>query len=330
MWNSFALVRNEALQLDALDSTHPILQTVSTPAEIDQLFDTITYNKGGAVLSMLSRSTLGRDAFRPTLVKYLKAHEEGSVKSSDIWAALADVTKETDVARYMDTWTLQSGFPVRRRPRAHGCSRRAQVIEIVASGPDLYVAQQSRFDASPPTTNSTVNNQTWWVPINIQKYVVASRASALPPRSPLATSDAAQTQITLKPDQVAGGGRATVAAFVAHASHSSSPSRSRRRATTFSPTPIVGASTGAPPFPRSAPPSTDVRSTASHIRQSCGARSSASSSATASASASRAPTTRWRPTRARCRASFPAAVVWRRLTRALVAGRSTLSARSTI
>ena len=35
-----------ALELDALDSSHPIEVEVGHPSEVDEIFDNISYNKG--------------------------------------------------------------------------------------------------------------------------------------------------------------------------------------------------------------------------------------------------------------------------------------------
>ena len=43
----------EALELDALKSSHPIEVEVSHPSEVDEIFDNITYNKGASVIRML-------------------------------------------------------------------------------------------------------------------------------------------------------------------------------------------------------------------------------------------------------------------------------------
>lgn len=42
-----------ALQLDGLDSSHPIEVPVGHPAEIDEIFDAISYAKGASVIRML-------------------------------------------------------------------------------------------------------------------------------------------------------------------------------------------------------------------------------------------------------------------------------------
>ncbi len=49
-------VQSRAMQLDALDSTHPVEVDVTHPNEINEIFDDISYRKGASVLFMLSVS----------------------------------------------------------------------------------------------------------------------------------------------------------------------------------------------------------------------------------------------------------------------------------
>lgn len=95
---------------DALLSSHPIIVTVSTPAEITSVFDAISYSKGASILRMLE-SWIGRDTFRDGCRKYLKDFQFQNAKTSDFWKAQSEVSKEA-VEIVMDTWTKQMGYPV--------------------------------------------------------------------------------------------------------------------------------------------------------------------------------------------------------------------------
>ncbi len=52
-----------AMRRDQLGTSHPIYQPVSTPNEIGEIFDAISYSKGASVLNMLNY-TLGPANFR--------------------------------------------------------------------------------------------------------------------------------------------------------------------------------------------------------------------------------------------------------------------------
>lgn len=64
---------HRALDLDALKSSHPIQVSVPDPAMINQIFDAISYSKGGSVLRMLS-NMVGEETFLKGVSNYLKKH----------------------------------------------------------------------------------------------------------------------------------------------------------------------------------------------------------------------------------------------------------------
>lgn len=76
-----------ALQLDSLRQSHPIEVPVKSALDIDQLFDHISYLKGGSVLRMLSLQ-LGEKTFLKGVSNYLKKHSYGNANSVDLWNAL--------------------------------------------------------------------------------------------------------------------------------------------------------------------------------------------------------------------------------------------------
>ena len=71
-----------ALALDSLQSTRPIHSDVTTPAQIDEAFDAIAYQKGAAVLRMLE-SYVGAETFKKGINAYLQAHAYGNATSED-------------------------------------------------------------------------------------------------------------------------------------------------------------------------------------------------------------------------------------------------------
>ncbi|XP_064169919.1 alanyl (membrane) aminopeptidase-like b [Anguilla rostrata] len=121
-WNTKDLmVLNDiqsVFQVDALATSHPLSsreEDVQTPAEIGQLFDSITYSKGAAVLRMLS-DYISDDVFIEGLRTYLKANEYGNADYKDLWSHLQQAVDSNQgrqkVAEVMKTWTEQMGYPV--------------------------------------------------------------------------------------------------------------------------------------------------------------------------------------------------------------------------
>ncbi len=112
MWNDFGHARSSALELDALDSTHPIYARVRTAAEATQAFDLITYEKGAAVIRMLERY-LGPQRFRRGVRDYIRAHREGNATAADLWRALERHAGHA-VEQVVRPWVERPGFPLLR------------------------------------------------------------------------------------------------------------------------------------------------------------------------------------------------------------------------
>lgn len=111
VWENYVVDNlSAALNLDGLRSSHPIEVPVQRVAEINQIFDSISYAKGSSILRMVSKY-LGEDVFMEGVRKYLKKHAYGNTQTTDLWAALAEASGK-DVEADMATWTKKIGYPV--------------------------------------------------------------------------------------------------------------------------------------------------------------------------------------------------------------------------
>ena len=113
MWELFQSEdRNEALEMDALVQTHPIEVPVRDPGEINEIFDAISYTKGGSLLRMLE-SALGPEIFRRSLAAYFKKFAYGNATTADLWRSLSDPSFEAagGVGKVLSVWTRTPGYP---------------------------------------------------------------------------------------------------------------------------------------------------------------------------------------------------------------------------
>jgi aminopeptidase N len=107
VWEEYlAQITSAGKSLDSLRSSHPIEVIVRDPDEVDQIFDAISYNKGGSVLRMLEAS-MGEEGFRDGVRRYLRKHAYACASSDDLWGALGGA-----VPAMMDGWTRRTGWPV--------------------------------------------------------------------------------------------------------------------------------------------------------------------------------------------------------------------------
>lgn len=111
LWNQFVEdAMNVAMGLDSLKTTHPIDVKVNSPSEIREIFDAISYDKGGCVLRMLEHY-VGEPNFQKGLKKYLSDFKYKNAKGQDLWDAIGKASK-MPVTSMINTWLKQPGFPL--------------------------------------------------------------------------------------------------------------------------------------------------------------------------------------------------------------------------
>ncbi|XP_074661085.1 glutamyl aminopeptidase-like isoform X2 [Tubulanus polymorphus] len=113
MFDQFVIDNNlPAMNLDSLSNSHPISVPVHNPSQINEIFDTISYDKGASIIRMLD-GFLGKGIMQKGLKSYLHQHQFGNAETKDLWEALTEaVNGAVNVSEVMDTWTLQMGYPV--------------------------------------------------------------------------------------------------------------------------------------------------------------------------------------------------------------------------
>jgi aminopeptidase N len=102
--------REYAMSLDAIASTHPVVQKIETVEQASQAFDSITYSKGSAVIRMLE-DYVGADAWRDGVRLYMKAHAYSNTRSEDLWRAV-EASAGKSVTTIAHEFTLQPGVPM--------------------------------------------------------------------------------------------------------------------------------------------------------------------------------------------------------------------------
>jgi puromycin-sensitive aminopeptidase len=110
IWLDFAHRREEALEIDALQSSHPIAPVIRNAQEAHENFDAITYTKGACVLRMLE-GFLGSEVFRDGIRLYIGRYQEGAASAADLWTALSE-TSGLPIEQIVAPWTVQTGFPL--------------------------------------------------------------------------------------------------------------------------------------------------------------------------------------------------------------------------
>jgi aminopeptidase N len=99
------------MNLDAQPTTRPIRAPLAnTPAEINQLFDGISYGKASDVL-LTVENYLGEETFRRGVHAYLAAHAFGNATAEDFWNTQT-ATSHKPVDQIMESLVVQPGVPI--------------------------------------------------------------------------------------------------------------------------------------------------------------------------------------------------------------------------
>ncbi|MEQ7664997.1 M1 family metallopeptidase [Xanthomonas nasturtii] len=100
-----------AMPLDAYGTTHPVVQHVATVEQASQAFDTITYDKGEAVISMLE-DYVGSDNWRSGVRQYLQQHRYGNAVTGQLWEQIDKVAPGKQFIDIAHDFTQQPGVPL--------------------------------------------------------------------------------------------------------------------------------------------------------------------------------------------------------------------------
>ena len=147
LWNQFVEdAMNVAMGLDSLKTTHPIDVKVNSPAEIREIFDAISYDKGGCVLRMLE-NYVGEPNFQKGLKKYLSDFKYKNAEGQDLWDAIGRASK-MPVTAMINTWLKQPGFPL---------------VEINQDGNNLKIKQKRYLLES----NKKFSKGLWSIPLSL-------------------------------------------------------------------------------------------------------------------------------------------------------------------
>jgi cytosol alanyl aminopeptidase len=133
---------HDAMGVDALTHARAIRQPIESDHDITNAFDSITYQKGAAVLTMFERH-MGKDAFQKGIRSYLTAHRHGNATSDDLLSALGP-----EVAAPFKTFLDRPGVPY--LDIKVGC----------AASPKLSITQSRYF----PLGSAGDPKQLWQVP----------------------------------------------------------------------------------------------------------------------------------------------------------------------
>ncbi|XP_069565514.1 leucyl-cystinyl aminopeptidase isoform X1 [Brachyistius frenatus] len=148
--NLFLAVRFRALDKDALNSSHAVSTEVNTAEQVEEMFDSVSYEKGASILLMLNTSLPGDQQFRKGIIQYLKQFSGSNTDTDDLWNSLTQVevsTQHQNISEMMSSWTSQKGFPL---------------VTISRKGDQVNLTQEHFLLT---TDNATHTSSLWNIPV---------------------------------------------------------------------------------------------------------------------------------------------------------------------
>lgn len=149
--NLFLDVRLRVMEKDALDSSHAVSTEVNTKEQVEEMFDSVSYEKGASILLMLNASLRGDQQFRKGIIQYLRQFSGRNTFTSDLWDSLTLVELSTqlqNVSEMMNSWTSQKGFPL---------------VTVRRKGTEVTLTQEQFLITSDNTTHSS---SLWNIPVS--------------------------------------------------------------------------------------------------------------------------------------------------------------------
>lgn len=159
---------DNAMTRDAGTATRPIRSGPVRETAVHDVFDSITYAKGGAVLTMLEQ-WMGPDVFRRGLGDYMRGQRLSNATAADLWHYMGKASRR-DVAAVAASWTDQPGFPL------------VEVASACEAGRQRLHLTQHRFSRTAGGESTAL----WKIPV---RYARAGRVDTVLFDTPQRTLD---------------------------------------------------------------------------------------------------------------------------------------------
>ncbi len=159
VWEDFGQGKRSPLSIDALPGTRAVRSQASTPAEIQAMFDPMSYEKGGALLRMIE-DYVGEKAFLKGVRAYMKRYAYKNAESAHFWREIERASGKP-VRDMAEKWLERPGVPVVE-------------MSAAAAGGRALSFEQKRFSAFGLKDESL-----WPVPMTIRYRLKGEKKTRL-------------------------------------------------------------------------------------------------------------------------------------------------------
>ncbi|HPE49580.1 MAG TPA: M1 family aminopeptidase [Hyphomonas sp.] len=140
-----------AMRLDSLASARAVAEPIFRNDDIRNAYDSITYNKGLAVLNMVDH-WFGPDVFRPALGDYIATFADKAADSDDFFRVIGQATDNPEIGKSLKSFVAQNGVPLLDAE-----------LQCAESGAKVAL-DQSRYR---PLGSTIDPNRLWTIPVCI-------------------------------------------------------------------------------------------------------------------------------------------------------------------
>lgn len=152
--------RQAAFSVDARSSSHAIIRHIVTADQIASAFDTITYEKGEAVIRMIEGAS-APDKFRAGIRAYMAKYQYGNTVTDQLWDSL-EKSSGRPIRDIAHCFTLQSGVPLIKISGS-----------VCVGGKQQVTVSQTRFGLDAVSKTPLI----WQVPVTIETLTTNNEAT---------------------------------------------------------------------------------------------------------------------------------------------------------
>lgn len=155
-----------AMDMDSFEHSHPVEVPIRDPAEVTEIFDGISYDKGMGLVFMLE-AFLG-SKWSDAVAHYINKHAWGATRTVQLWEALEESSGQP-VREAMTSFTTQMGYPI---------------IHVERTAPNRVVLRQEPCKVAPSRAASE-STSVWCVPVVISGRGEARTTAVVRSRDPV-------------------------------------------------------------------------------------------------------------------------------------------------
>jgi alanyl aminopeptidase len=155
--------RSSVMDTDSLRSARAVRQPVTTTSEAAEAFDSLTYDKGAAVLTMVEHA-IGEGVFKKAVRAYLTNNAWRNATAEDLLGAL-NLASGKDVAKLAESFLDRPGVPEIAVSTA--CNKERETVTLQQAPWRRLGQGEERASSEGRGLTDLAITTPWWVPVGL-------------------------------------------------------------------------------------------------------------------------------------------------------------------